>query len=111
MLVSQGFDAALAGVLGLLIGSFLNVVIYRTPVMMYRDWLNDAVANLMSVKDMPSLWSLVFGPKAQPRPASKLQPTRPRSNSRSCRASTSCDPARAAAAAATRSAGTRTSRC
>jgi len=66
MPVSQGFDAALAGVLGLLIGSFLNVVIYRTPVMMYRDWLNDAVANLMSSKDMPSLWSLVFGPKAQP---------------------------------------------
>lgn len=66
MLVSQEFDAALAGVLGLLIGSFLNVVIYRTPVMMYREWLSDAVANLMSSKDMPSLWSLVFGPKATP---------------------------------------------
>ncbi len=39
MLVSQGCDAAFAGVLGLLIGSFLNVVIYRTPVMTYRDWL------------------------------------------------------------------------
>ena len=63
MPVSQGFDAALAGVLGLLIGSFLNVVIYRMPVMMYRDWLTDAVANLMSSKDQPSLWSLVFGPK------------------------------------------------
>ena len=36
MFVSQGFDAALAGVLGLLVGSFLNVVVYRTPVMMYR---------------------------------------------------------------------------
>ena len=66
MLVSQGFDTALAGVLGLLIGSFLNVVIYRTPVMMYRGWLSDAVANLMSSKDMPSLWSLVFGPKSVP---------------------------------------------
>ncbi|ADU38995.1 prepilin peptidase [Variovorax paradoxus] len=66
MPVSQGFDAVLAGVLGLLIGSFLNVVIYRTPVMMYRDWLSDAVANLMTSKDVPSLWSLVFGPKATP---------------------------------------------
>lgn len=66
MLVSQEFDAAFAGVLGLLVGSFLNVVIYRTPVMMYRSWLADAVANLMSSKDVPSLWSLVFGPKAQP---------------------------------------------
>jgi leader peptidase (prepilin peptidase)/N-methyltransferase len=66
MPVSQGFDAVLAGVLGLLIGSFLNVVIYRIPVMMYRDWLSDAVANLMTSKDVPSLWSLVFGPKAVP---------------------------------------------
>lgn len=37
MLVSQGVDAALAGVLGLLIGSFLNVVIYRMPKMMQRE--------------------------------------------------------------------------
>ena len=66
MPVSQGFDAVHAGVLGLLIGSFLNVVIYRTPVMMYREWLSDAVANLMTSKDVPSLWSLVFGPKATP---------------------------------------------
>jgi leader peptidase (prepilin peptidase)/N-methyltransferase len=38
MLVSQGFDAALAGVFGLLIGSFLNVVIYRLPKMLERQW-------------------------------------------------------------------------
>jgi leader peptidase (prepilin peptidase)/N-methyltransferase len=63
MLVSREFDTAFAGVLGLLIGSFLNVVIYRTPVMMYREWLADAVANLMSSKDAPSLWSMAFGPK------------------------------------------------
>lgn len=69
MLVSQGFDAALAGVLGLLVGSFLNVVVYRTPVMMYRQWLNDAVGNLAKVEGIPSLWSLVFGPKADTPPA------------------------------------------
>jgi leader peptidase (prepilin peptidase)/N-methyltransferase len=30
--------AVLAGILGLLVGSFLNVVIYRLPKMMERDW-------------------------------------------------------------------------
>jgi len=29
---------AVAGILGLLVGSFLNVVIYRLPVMMEREW-------------------------------------------------------------------------
>jgi len=38
MLVSPWIDAGLAGVLGLLIGSFLNVVIYRLPKMMERQW-------------------------------------------------------------------------
>ena len=38
MWVSQGVDAALAGVFGLLIGSFLNVVIYRLPKMLERQW-------------------------------------------------------------------------
>lgn len=32
------WDAALAGVMGLLLGSFLNVVIYRLPKMMERQW-------------------------------------------------------------------------
>jgi leader peptidase (prepilin peptidase) / N-methyltransferase len=34
----QGLEVALAGVLGLLIGSFLNVAIYRLPKMMERQW-------------------------------------------------------------------------
>ncbi len=38
MLVSQVFDAGLIGVLGLLIGSFLNVVIFRLPKLMERQW-------------------------------------------------------------------------
>jgi leader peptidase (prepilin peptidase) / N-methyltransferase len=29
---------ALASIIGLLIGSFLNVVIYRLPFMMQREW-------------------------------------------------------------------------
>jgi leader peptidase (prepilin peptidase)/N-methyltransferase len=38
MLLAPGLDAALAGVFGLLVGSFLNVVIYRLPKMMERQW-------------------------------------------------------------------------
>lgn len=38
MLVSPWFDASVAGVLGLLIGSFLNVVIYRLPLMLEAQW-------------------------------------------------------------------------
>ena len=37
-LVSPALDAAMFGVLGLLIGSFLNVVIYRLPKMLEAEW-------------------------------------------------------------------------
>lgn len=36
--LGPAFDALLAGFLGLLIGSFLNVVIYRLPRIMERQW-------------------------------------------------------------------------
>ena len=38
MLGLQWFDAALGGMLGLLLGSFLNVVVYRLPKMMEQQW-------------------------------------------------------------------------
>lgn len=38
MPVTQWLDATVLGVLGLLIGSFLNVVIYRLPVMLEAQW-------------------------------------------------------------------------
>ncbi|MBY0464894.1 MAG: prepilin peptidase [Burkholderiales bacterium] len=38
MMVSPELDAAIAGVLGLLIGSFLNVVVHRLPKMMEQQW-------------------------------------------------------------------------
>ena len=38
MFGSPMIDAAMAGVLGLLVGSFLNVVVYRLPQMMERQW-------------------------------------------------------------------------
>jgi len=36
----------LAGVVGLLVGSFLNVVIYRLPVMMHRNWRQECMEYL-----------------------------------------------------------------
>ena len=50
---------------GLLVGSFLNVVIHRLPLMMYREWLRDAVGNLAPIPEVPSLWRLVMGKDAQ----------------------------------------------
>lgn len=38
MVLDPWWNAALVGVLGLMIGSFLNVVIYRLPKMMERQW-------------------------------------------------------------------------
>ncbi len=37
-MLAPGIDAALGGLLGLLVGSFLNVVIYRLPKMLERQW-------------------------------------------------------------------------
>ena len=41
MLVTPIVDAGLAGLLGLLIGSFLNVVVYRLPKMLERQWAKE----------------------------------------------------------------------
>ena len=38
MFGSEAIDAGIVGILGLLVGSFLNVVIYRLPMMMERQW-------------------------------------------------------------------------
>lgn len=41
---SQPFLIAAAGVLGALVGSFLNVVIYRLPIMLDREWTSESLA-------------------------------------------------------------------
>ncbi len=51
MLVAQGVDAALVGVLGLLIGSFLNVVIYRLPKLMEQQWAAECAE--LAGKELP----------------------------------------------------------
>lgn len=43
---SAMLTAALAGVLGLLVGSFLNVVIYRLPLMLQREWRSQCLEYL-----------------------------------------------------------------
>jgi leader peptidase (prepilin peptidase)/N-methyltransferase len=52
MLVSPGVDAAVFGVLGLLVGSFLNVVIYRLPKMMEAEWADNCAE--LSGADVPA---------------------------------------------------------
>lgn len=54
------------GVLGLMIGSFLNVVIYRKPVMLEREWAGDAARYLQDDASM----GRVLG--AQPQVAGQL---------------------------------------
>ena len=51
MVVSAEFDVALAAVMGLLIGSFLNVVIHRLPKMMERQWQQECAS--LSGKEAP----------------------------------------------------------
>lgn len=42
--ISVELDTALAGLLGLLVGSFLNVVIYRLPKMLESQWARECAA-------------------------------------------------------------------
>ena len=67
MLVSQGIDAALAGVFGLLVGSFLNVVIYRLPQMMERQWAAElASANANAAAGDGAAAALPAAPAGEP---------------------------------------------
>ena len=52
MQVSQLFDATVFGVLGLLIGSFLNVVIYRLPLMLDSQWKAECAE--LAGKELPA---------------------------------------------------------
>ena len=58
------FDALLAGILGLLIGSFLNVVIYRLPKMMERQWAHEA-AELSGVAPQPAATFNLLVPRSR----------------------------------------------
>ena len=66
--IGPGLVAALAAILGLLIGSFLNVVIYRVPKMMERQW----AAECAELNGAPA------------QPAEKFNLLTPRSRCSSC---------------------------
>ncbi|MBC7939474.1 MAG: prepilin peptidase [Chitinophagaceae bacterium] len=51
------------GLLGLLVGSFLNVVVHRLPAMLWRDWWKDSVD--FQLAD-PQAWQPLFGAKSRP---------------------------------------------
>jgi leader peptidase (prepilin peptidase)/N-methyltransferase len=54
------FSAALAGILGLLIGSFLNVVIYRLPKMMERQWALECAETAGMAPESGEKFNLLF---------------------------------------------------
>lgn len=47
LLNTAALFSVLAGVIGLLVGSFLNVVIYRLPIMMQRGWRKECTEYLL----------------------------------------------------------------
>jgi leader peptidase (prepilin peptidase)/N-methyltransferase len=53
------------GVLGLLVGSFLNVVVHRLPAMLWRAWWKDSVD--FQLGD-PLAWQPLFGARSKPPP-------------------------------------------
>lgn len=65
-------------VLGLLVGSFLNVVIYRLPLILKRQWRSDCIQYLQEMKDP----ALVAGAQAEPTETFNL--TVPRSRCPHC---------------------------
>ncbi len=60
MQANPAIAIAVALVLGLMVGSFLNVVIHRLPLMMERDWRRDA-EELMKEAPSPALAALAPG--------------------------------------------------
>jgi leader peptidase (prepilin peptidase) / N-methyltransferase len=74
-------------VLGLMVGSFLNVVIYRLPLMLERQWREECVENA----EMASADGATDLPETAPAPAARVRPEPfnlvvPRSACPACRA-------------------------
>ena len=65
----------LSGIVGLLVGSFLNVVIYRLPIMMKREWRNDCLEFLELENDVPTdVFNLALPASSCPNCQAKIQP-------------------------------------
>jgi leader peptidase (prepilin peptidase)/N-methyltransferase len=73
LLNSQLLFSTFAGLIGLLIGSFLNVVIYRLPIMMQQGWYKECLDYLQL--DSASLSGLSSAHRpAQPEPFNLILP-------------------------------------
>lgn len=87
LLQNQSIAMVLAGIFGLCVGSFLNVVIYRTPLIMNYQWRKDiawyldsqndfdknAVRHITSVIKEDKTVSLSFPPSTCPNCGHKIQ--------------------------------------
>ena len=84
MLGAQWLDAGLLGLLGLLVGSFLNVVIYRLPKMMENQWAAEyAQMTAVNAAESPTAAAkLELGPVVATTPAFNLMV--PRSRCQQC---------------------------
>ncbi|CAA9889873.1 Leader peptidase / N-methyltransferase [Candidatus Methylobacter favarea] len=76
---SPGLIAALAGAIGLLVGSFLNVVIYRLPIMMQQSWRNECTEYLQispdsRLKSKEEPFNLVFPLSRCPECSAPIKP-------------------------------------
>ncbi|MGH7057594.1 MAG: prepilin peptidase, partial [Acetobacteraceae bacterium] len=65
---------AAAGVVGLVVGSFLNVVIYRLPIMLERDWQRDAAVARGETPTEAAPYNLVVPGSACPACGRKITP-------------------------------------
>ena len=77
MVLDPWWDAALVGVLGLMVGSFLNVVIYRLPRMMERQWAREHADYARSTAGDTA-------PAVEPPDAAPFNLAVPRSRCQSC---------------------------
>lgn len=67
--------SALAGIIGLLVGSFLNVVIYRLPVMLQRSWRKECLEYLqMEAESEGDLFNLSLPLSRCPKCQSPIKP-------------------------------------
>ncbi|MDP2902468.1 MAG: A24 family peptidase [Methylovulum sp.] len=74
-LISPVLCAVLAGLVGLLVGSFLNVVIYRLPIMMRRNWRKECLAYLeLDAEAELELFNLVLPLSRCPHCSAAIKP-------------------------------------
>ena len=66
LLTSPAAAVALAALLGLLVGSFLNVVIHRVPIMLEREWASQAAEMRGETPPEQPVYNLVLPRSACP---------------------------------------------